>query len=59
MRYILTIVIILFILSSCRNEEKNPRTMNGKTYLRIKDSVYLVTFQIDSVILMEYEAEDR
>ena len=33
--------------------------MNGQTVLRSGDSVYYITFKIDSVIAREYEHEDR
>lgn len=59
MKYILIIVLIMLIIISCSHEPKNPRTMNGKTVLRTKDSVYLITFKIDSVIPMEYEQPDK
>lgn len=54
-------LLILFIIGTiaCSHEPKNPRTMNGKTYLRTKDSVYFITFKIDSVIEMEYEPQEK
>jgi hypothetical protein len=56
---ILLAVLVTISFVSCSHEPKNPRTMNGKTYLRTKDSVYFITFQIDSVISMEYEPQDK
>ena len=50
--------ILFLLIYSCRNNEKSPREMNGKTILRTADSVYFVSFKIDSVIAMEYEPED-
>ena len=32
--------------------------MGGKTFLRTEDSVYYISFTIDSVIPMEYEPAD-
>lgn len=50
---------ILAIFLSCNNEKPNPREMNGKTYLYTADSVYFITFKIDSVEAREYEHQDR
>lgn len=54
----LSIVIISLLLFSCNNEGENPREMNGKTVLITGDSVYFITFKIDSVIEREYEQEN-
>ncbi len=48
------IVIISLILFSC-NEEQNPRQMKGKTQWETRDSIYYITFKIDSVIAQETE----
>lgn len=53
------ITIFFLVLVSCHREGKNPREMNGKTILRTADSVYFITFKIDSMIEMEYEPVDR
>lgn len=51
--------VFILLLVACNNKEKSPREMNGKTYLRTADSVYFISFTIDSVIKMEYEPEER
>lgn len=53
------LLLILPLVFSCSNKKKNPREMNGKTYLHTADSVYFISFTIDSVIPMEHEPEDR
>ena len=55
----LTLAVLLLTFSACSHYDKNPRSVNGKYYLRTADSVYYITFKIDSVIPMEYEREDR
>lgn len=55
----ISIAIIALLLFSSSNEGESPRDMNGKTELRTGDSVYYITFKIDSVIEREYEPEDR
>jgi hypothetical protein len=35
--------------------QKDPRKMNGKTILRTADSVYFISFKIDSVDEIIYE----
>ncbi len=57
-RKLLTFLIACLFIS-CNNSEVSPRDMNGKTVLRTPDSVYYITFKIDSVFEMEYEPEDN
>lgn len=60
MKLIISLVFI-FLLTQCSrsNVKKSPRKMNGKTILRTTDSVYYITFRIDSVIPMEFDPKER
>ncbi len=49
------VYILLLFLLSCNEKKLNPREMNGKTFLVSEDSVYFITFKIDSVIEREYD----
>ena len=59
MRY--TIILILFLLlTSCNSEKENPRKLNGKLIWGTPDSVYYITFKIDSVVEAEMvDPEDK
>jgi hypothetical protein len=54
----LQLVFATILLMACGHDAKNPREMNGHTVLRTADSVYFVTFKIDSVWAMEYEPKE-
>lgn len=48
----------MLIFTSCSKGE-SPREYNGKGSLWAGDSLYYVTFRIDSVLKKVYEAADR
>jgi len=57
MKYLMLAYAIIFLMA-CDHEAENPREMNGQTVLRTADSVYFISFKIDSVVGMEYGPKD-
>lgn len=56
---IFCIIILVIISFSCHNNEESPRDLNGKTTLSTPDSIYYITFKIDSVVGEEHEPPER
>jgi hypothetical protein len=56
------VIIILIIYLIYENATKykaiEPRKQNGKGYMYSQDSVYKISFTIDTVFAKEYEPED-
>ncbi len=61
--YIPLVIIIGYVgyifIKDARKEPISPRDMKGATILETIDSVYYITFKIDTVIQKEYEPEDN
>jgi hypothetical protein len=58
MKALILIIVFSFLLSSCRRyKEQSPRDMDGHTVLWTNDSVYFITFKIDSVVEKEQEED--
>lgn len=53
-------LIVYIIIDWIRDSRPtNPRDMNGKTVLRSRDSVYFISFTIDSVQAKKYDPPER
>jgi hypothetical protein len=50
-------IAIWLIALWTKNSSSNPRTMNGRMEYESDDSIYVLKFQIDSVVEKEYDAD--
>ncbi len=52
------ILVYMIYINATKYKGVFPRQQNGKGYLHSEDSVYQISFTIDTVFANEYEPED-